>query len=360
MKIAVRSHEPTNSVDGYGGLEQRLGVMWGYFLTRRGHDVHYYHERVGCDDSFDLAIDCPCEPDRSCGGTSPEIQALHHNVPLIKAEKHIHSSYGIGPITHPEVTSSRCYQEGKYVLGVPHREQYTAGLSTISQGRTKAQVLFLPLPYPDELMPQGLEKGFNRNGIWWGNKGNFDPVVGPDHHAYEAFMVNGIETLKALIKLNQKVNFDITFLLTARTKAAAAAWPALQIEELISQLKSVRRLETIPWSQLVQEIGKCKLNTHPAGLTSSIHETIFTHGVPVTPRGSAHMFLKSPGVDLIKDRQGVTADEIYDVYERLWFDEKFYTQVYEIYQESFEDHRSANVEKYWKRALDFLELSENI
>jgi hypothetical protein len=238
---------------------------------------------------------------------------------------------------------------------VPHRQPYTDGLSKMAQG-SKAQILFLPLPYLDELMPQGLEKGFNRSGIWWGNKGNFDPLVGPDHPSYESFMVNGIETLKALIKLNKKVDFDMTFLLTSRTVAAARSYPDLQIEELISQLKSVRRLETMPWSQLVQELGKCKLNTHPGGLTSSIHETIFTHGVPVTPAGNAHMFLRSPGVDLIRAREGVTSDEIYDTYERLWFDEKFYTQVYNSYQESFEDHRSANVEKYWKRALEMLDI----
>ena len=346
MKIAVRSHEPTNSIDGYGGLEQRLGVMWGYFLEKEGHDVHYYHENVGCDESFDLAIDCPSEPTRSCTGDRPRI----------RAKQHIHSSYGIGPATHPEITCSPCYKNGNYILGVPHRQPYTLGLGLMAQGKTKAQILFLPLPYPDELMPQGLEKGFNRTEIWWGNKGNFDPVIGPDHPAYEPFMVNGVETLKALIKLNQKVDFKITFLLSRRTKEAAARWPDLGINELISQLKNVEQRETMPWTQLVQAIGKCKLNTHPGGLTSSIHETIFTHGVPVTPRENAHMFLRSPGVDLIRERQGVTADEIYDTYERLWFDEKFYTQVYEVYQESFEDHRSANVKKYWNRALEILEL----
>lgn len=346
MKIAVRSHDPTNSIDGYGGLEQRFGAMWGYFLEKEGHDVQYYHENVGCDESFDLAIDCPSEPTRSCTGDRPRI----------RAKQHIHSSFGIGPATHPEITCSPCYKSGNYILGVPHRQPYTLGLGLMSQGETKAQILFLPLPYPDELMPQGLEKGFNRTEIWWGNKGNFDPVIGPDHHAYEPFMVNGVETLKALIKLNQKVDFKITFLLTNRTRQAAARWPDLGINELISQFKNVEQRETMPWTQLVQAIGKCKLNTHPGGLTSSIHETIFTHGVPVTPKDNAHMFLRSPGIDLIRERQGITADEIYDTYERLWFDEKFYTQVYDIYQESFEDHRSANVKKYWKRALEMLEL----
>ena len=59
MRIAIRSHEPTNSIDGYGGLEQRYAVMWGYFLAKRGHEVGYYHESRGCDARFDLAIDCP-------------------------------------------------------------------------------------------------------------------------------------------------------------------------------------------------------------------------------------------------------------------------------------------------------------
>ena len=346
MKIAIRSHEPTNSINGYGGLEQRLAVMWGYVLSKRGHDVHYYHESVGCDESFDLALECPSEPTRSC---EPPAR--------IKAKRHIHTSYGIGPMNHPEITSSRCYQEGEYILSVPHRQPYTTGLGYMAQGN-KAKVVFLPLPYPDELIPPNLQKGFDREGIWWGNKGNFDPVIGPSHPAFEPFMINGIETLKALIKLNKRVDFKITFMLTSRTQAAAHKYPELGIEELIGKLKNVERYDILPWSELVKRIAKCKLNTHPGGLTSSIHETIFTHGVPVTPKDSAHMFMRSPGVELIRERSKITADEIYDVYERLWFDEKFYTQVYDVYQESFEDHRSANVEKYWRRTLDFLELKE--
>lgn len=345
MKIAVRSHEHTNGIDGYGGLEQRLAAMWGYVLQREGHDVHFFHENIGCDESFDLAIECPSEPDRSC--CSSPVRT--------RAKRHIHSSYGIGSITHPVVLNSECYQSGKYILSVPHRQPYLDGLGQMAQGN-KAQVIFLPLPYPDELMPSGLEKGFNRTEIWWGNKGNFDAVIHPQHHAYQPFVVNGINTLKALIRLNQKVDFKITFLLTQRTQEATSRWPEWGVEELIAQLKNVERLETLPWTELVRRIGKCKLNTHPGGLTSSVHETIFTHGVPVTPKDSAHMFLRSPGVALIRDRADATVDEIYNTYERLWFDEKFYTQVYEAYQESFLDHRSENVKKYWNRALEMLDL----
>jgi hypothetical protein len=144
--------------------------------------------------------------------------------------------------------------------------------------------------------------------------------------------------------------------LDQRIRAATARWPEWGVEELISQLKRVERKNTLPWTELVKAIGKCKLNTHPGGLTSSIHECIFTHGVPVTPTGSAHSFLRSPGINLIRDRSNATVEEIYDTYERLWFDEKFYTQVYEVYQESFEDHRTTNVRKYWNRALEILEL----
>lgn len=345
MKIAIRSHEPTNGINGYGGLEQRLAVMWGYVLEREGHDVHYYHESVGCDDTFDLAMECPSEPTRSCCDSPPRI----------RAKRHIHSSYGAHNMYHPEITISQCYQEGKYILSVPHRQPYTEALGYMAQG-SKAQAIFLPLPYPDELMPQGLQKGFDRTEIWWGNKGNFDAVIHPQHPAYQPFVQNGINTLKALVKLNQKVDFKITFLLTERTKEATSRWPEWGVEELIGQLKQVERLNIIPWTELVQRIGKCKLNTHPGGLTSSVHETIFTHGVPVTPKGSAHMFLRSPGVDLIRDRSDATVEEIYDTYERLWFDEKFYNQVYEVYQDSFTDHRSDSVKRWWKRALEILEI----
>ena len=341
MKIAIRDHGRGMSVDGYGGLEQRFAAMWGYFLQKEGHDVHFFHERFGCDTSFDLALDCPPEPTRA---------------EAIKAKVVVHNSFGTGAAVHPEVTNCDKYQRGDYVLSVPHREPYINGLGLMSQKKTKAQIVWMPLPYPDELMPSNLEKGFDRKEIWWGNKGNFDPVVDPSHQAYKPFVVNGINTLKALVKLNQKVDFKITFMLTPLTLSFSRKWPGEGVEELIGQLKNAERLNIIPWSELVTRISKCKLNTHPGGLTSSIHETLFTQGVPVTPKGSAHMFMRSPGIEFIGDRSEATVDEIYDTYDRLWFDEKYYNQVYDMYQDSFSDHRTDNVRKQWLKMLDILEI----
>jgi hypothetical protein len=180
MRIAMRRYpqDPMpGDINGFGGLEQRFAAMWGYFLKKEGHDVHYYYEHIGCDESFDLALDCPSEPTRSCDPPA-----------RIKAKVHVHSSFSPHTMVHPEVAAGKCYQEGKYILSVPHRQSYTDGLGYMAQG-CKAQVIFLPLPYPDELLPAGLERGFGRTEIWWGNKGNFDPVISPDHGAYEPFVL---------------------------------------------------------------------------------------------------------------------------------------------------------------------------
>jgi hypothetical protein len=128
-------------------------------------------------------------------------------------------------------------------------------------------------------------------------------------------------------------------------------WRA-EVEGLIAQLKQVERLETIPWSQLVQLLGRCKLNTHVGSLTSSVNETVFTYGVPVTPTNFGHLAT----VDLLPPHRESTVEQVYDTYERLWFDEKFYNQIRDAFQDTFRDHRTEAVRKAWKDLTQQLDL----
>jgi len=333
MKIAVSGHGAgKNHLDGFGGLEHRFGVNWAHFLQFEGHEVHFFDLNHGVDVSFDLAIDCPIE---CCD--------------KIKAKRHIHGSFGPVSLNSPDVQSTQCYQAGNYIYSSPYRVAYLKSLGMAVAGGLKHTPVFMPLPYPDDLLPADMEPGFNRFQISWVNKGNFHPAFTKEFKYY--LITNGINHLKALGKLNQKADFKITFLLDSMIRNTDAEWRG-EIESLISQLKQVERLETLPWRQLVQLLGACKLNTHVGGLTSSINETIFTHGVPVTPANFGHLAT----VGLTPPPREATVDQLYDTYERLWFDEKFYYQIYDVFQDHFRDHRTEGVRKAWKAVLQQLDL----
>lgn len=333
MKIAVCSYgTEIEHIDGFGGLEHRFAVNWAYFLQREGHEVHFFDPQRGVDNSFDLAIDCLVE---RCDN--------------IHAKRHIHSGFNPIALTMPGIQDNPCYQADQYLYANPYRVDYLKSLGMRSSQGYKHTPLFMPLPYPDSLLPANMLPGFQRNEISWTNKGNFDPEFGPDSNFH--FVLNGIETLKALVKLNQKADFKVTFLLDYLIRETRVEWRG-EVESLIAQLKNVERLGRAPWTQLVQLLGRCKLNTHAGGLTSSINEAIFTYGLPVTPVNFIHLAT----VDLLPDPKEATADKIYDVYERLWLDPKFYWQTHEAFQDHFRDHRTAGVRKAWANLCQQLEL----
>jgi len=333
MKIAVCSYGPEqHHINAYGGLEVRFAVNWAQFLAGEGHEVYFFDPHgVGVDERFDLAIDCMME---RCDN--------------VKARKHIHTSFSTTSLGADVVQSSDCYQAGDFIYGSPYRVDYLKSLTMASSGGYKHIPAFMPIPYLDSWLPP-MESGFNRTEISWTNKGNFNPEFGVDCNPH--FVYNGINTLKALVKLNQKADFKVTFVLDSLIRSARKdhSW---QIEELIGQLKNVDRLEILPWTEVVKLLSRCKLNTHAGGLTSSVNEAIFTHSVPVTPTNFVHM----DTVGLIPHAKEATAEEIYDIYERLWFDEGFYVQVYDAFQDHFRDHRTAGVRKAWNSLVQQLEL----
>jgi hypothetical protein len=326
MKIAIASPGVEREhLDGSGALEMRWLVNTAHFLRTEGHEVHFFDTDRGCDESFDLAVGCLIE---HCSN--------------IKAKTHIHHSFRPKCLRSSDVQNTACYQRGEYIYSNPYRKEYLEGLGMMAQG-FKHQQVFLPIPYPDDLLPPNLEKGFTRTQIMWGNKGNFDPALNMETQSH--FVTNGIAHLEALILLNKRVDFKITFLLDDLLRKARPEWG---VEPLIAQLKNVERMPFIPWTELVKIMGQCKLNTHAGGLTSSVNEAVFTHGVSVTPENAVHLGV----VHLTRGARETTAAEIYDVYERLWFDEKFYLQIYEVYQDVFADHRTNGLRKYWKNTYD--------
>lgn len=333
MKIAVSGHgADKNHIDGFGGLEHRFGVNWAHFLQTEGHDVHFFDLNRGVDDSFDLAIDCPVE---SCAN--------------IKAKRHIHGSFKTVSLNSPDVQGASCYQEGRYVYSSPYRVDYLESLGLSSSKGFKHIPVFMPLPYPDDLLPLDIVPGFNRSQIAWANKGNFHPAFTREFNY--PFVQDGIKHLKALVKLNQKTEFTITFLLDSMIRNTGIDW-RVEVESLIGQFKQVNRLETLPWRQLVQLLSKCKLNTHVGRLTSSVNEAVFTYGVPVTQPRFVHLST----VALIPSVEESTVDNLYDTYERLWFDEKFYYQIRDAFQDHFRDHRTEGVRKAWKDLVQQLDL----
>jgi hypothetical protein len=333
VKIAVSGHGANQDhLDGFGGLEQRFGVNWAHFLRTEGHEVHFFDINQGTDSSFDLAIDCP-------------IEKCHH----IKARRHIHGSFNPISLCSRDVQDNPCYQEGKYLYSNPYRTEYLKSLGMSASGGFKHTPVFMPLPYPDDLLPVGMQTGFARSQIAWSNKGNFHPAFTREFNYH--LIEDGIKHLKALVRLNQRADFKITFLLDSMIRNTGPEWRA-EVEGLIAQLKQVERLETIPWSQLVQLLGRCKLNTHVGSLTSSVNETVFTYGIPVTPAGFGHLAT----VDLLPPHRESTVEQVYDTYERLWFDEKFYHQIRDAFQDTFRDHRTEAVRKAWKDLIHQLDL----
>ncbi len=333
MKIAVSGHgADKNHIDGFGGLEHRFGVNWSHFLQNEGHEVHFFDLNTGVDASFDLAIDCGVE---RCDN--------------IKARQHIHGSFKPISLHSTDAQSTQCYQEGKYIYSSPYRVDYLNSLGMSSSEGFKHTPVFMPLPYPDDLLPSDIEPGFNRSQIAWANKGNFHPAFTREFNYH--LIEDGIKHLKALIKLNQKADFTITFLLDSMIRGTGKEWRG-EVESLIGQLKQVERLETLPWRQLVQRLSKCKLNTHVGRLTSSVNEAVFTYGLPVTQPKFVHLST----VALIPPVAECTVDNLYDTYERLWFDKKFYYQVSGAFQDHFRDHRTEGVRRAWKNLLQQLDL----
>ena len=338
MKIAVRSYgHYRDHLNGFGGLELRYTVHYAHFLRSEGHEVYFFDDRRGCDSSFDLAIDVPND---NCG--------------MVKAKFHTHNWFSpstTSAATNPGIHEGQCYQSGQMIVSDPYRHGYDNAMDAEVEHNFK-HVLFLPLAYPDDLMPKNLVPGFDRNVIFWGNKGNFNSEFGPERNM--SYVTNGIDTLKALVRLNKKSNFKTIFILDNYIRGTRSEWKD-EIADLIGQLKDVERLDQIPWTQYVNFMAQTKINTHVGGLTSGINECLLTQSVPATPEKFIFFQDVAKELNIMPSPEIATADEIYDAYERLWFDEQYYLHVRDAFQDAFVDHRTEGLRKHWQAAMEELE-----
>lgn len=322
MKISCQAYGGENNINSYGGLEVRFSVNWADWFRRQGHQVHFFHQSIGCDDSYDLCFDAPISDAYPCAKW--------------RAKKHIHSYFS------PDVsglTFLDCYKAGNAIMSHPTTFSYKRGLELNGPGFRR---VFTPIPYLDCYRPSVRIPSFDRTEIMWCNKGNFAPQFGEDHYYY----INGIRTLEALVRLNKKVDFKITLVLRQLIEQRP------EVRDLLSQLKNVELLGQISWINLVDRMSRCKINTHAGGLTSAIFESVFCETVPLVPNDFGFFGDEAREANLMPNARVATTDEIYDALERLWLDKDFYSEKNNLFQEGFTPHRDPST--YWSRLLEEL------
>jgi hypothetical protein len=242
-----------------------------------------------------------------------------------------------------------CVQKGDCYFSNPYIDTFSKLEESAVAAAGKFIPLFTPLPYADNWLPQNLPPGFDRQEIMWCNKGSLDPKFGPEHAPY--YPENSVNLLKALVKLNQKADFKITFVLDSLIRTAR---PEYGTEALISQLKNVERVDKIPWSNLVNRMSLCKINTHAGGLTSAINEALFVGTAPLTNSHFGFFNELCQELNIVPNPQHATTEEIYDGLEKLWFDREHYTNVVNSFEELFRYHRTQGVRKAWEDLLEVM------
>lgn len=323
MKIAVRTYGPNgNPVDGFGGGEQRWTANLAHFLRTEGHEVIRCNEGQdeGCDIFFDASWE-RCQQSR--------------------ARAHIHFSFAganRGALEFPCVRNG----EPKCNYANPYRQTHEEGVRWEKE-EPNINAVFVPQPYPDNLLPLSAHTpGFHRNGILWATKDMFHPnFCKPDQMRGDrehVFVQNGLDTLRALIRFQKKVDFNIHFALQHHL---AEAPERLDIQGLVSQFRNVTFSGITPWTHIIQLLSTSKFNVPVGGLWGSAPESIFARSLPLLyPRNQFYF-----GMDILPDVNTVTEDEIYDTLERLWYDENAYNEIYDILQEKIKDHRSDGLRK---------------
>lgn len=322
MKIAIRTYGGNgDQVDGFGGGEQRWSANLAHFFHTEGHEVIRCNEGqdVGCDIFFD---------------------ASWERCMFSRARAHIHFSFSgtnRGALEFPCIRSGRCNYAN------PYRQTHEEGTQW-SVEEPNVNAVFVPQPYPDNLLPSHAQiHGFQRNDIFWGTKDMFHPTFCKPEHLRaggreHVFVQNGLDTLRALIRLQKKVNFGMHFILKHHIDDAPAR---LGVPDLLAQLKNVTYHSVTPWTEVVNLLSSSKFNVPVGGLWGSAPESIFAKSLPLLyPRNQFYF-----GMDILPNVNDVTEDQIYDTMERLWLDERAYTEIYDVLQEKFKDHRTDGLRK---------------
>lgn len=341
MRIAIRSYGQGDHINGFGGGEQRWTANVAHFLRTEGYQVVRCAE--GRDEGCDLFLDAGFE-NRACY--------------RIKAPLHVHFRY-FGA-WQPDHSSSECVESGKCISAAPNKETYLNMLPGnrftqsfwVEKGYAdKVVSLFLPQPYPDDLLPSHINvPGFDRNEIFWGTKDMFHPVFGQawqegDQHGWK-IVNHGLCTLKALLRLQNErgAEFKMNFLMAHHLREAPAF---LGVAELINSFRHKEFRNITPWTDLVSIMARCKLNTPIGGLWGSTPEAIFTGTLPVQfPNNQFYA-----DYSLLPPPENIDEHNLYEILERLWFDREFYHQHLNELSERFQDHRTAGLQRNFQEAF---------
>jgi hypothetical protein len=246
-----------------------------------------------------------------------------------------------------------CFHTGACNIAVPYRLAWNENRKHIANPgvQGKFNILLIPQPYPDDLLPaSAATPGFERQEIFWGTKDNFHPnFTKPEAHRgdkEQVFVQGGLDTLRALLRLQQKVDFGMHFLLKHHLDQAD---PRLGVPQLLDQFKYKKFYNTVPWQPLVGILANCKLNVPVGGLWGSIPETIFTKGMPlIFPR---NQFSGDFG-SILPLPEHADEQDISQAIEELWFNERIYRMNYEVLQDLFKDHRTNGLRENLKLALE--------
>ncbi len=334
MKIAIRSYGAVgNTLNGYGGGEGRWTSNMAYFLQSEGHEVVRCAE--GQDHNCDLFLDASWE------------RCQYVNAPV-----HVHHSFfacNNGALEFP------CLPSGDCNLAVPHRREWVQDQNWKKLLEKPFNNIFLPVPYPDNLLPSNVDdvRGFDRTEILWATKDmfhpNFEPQTRPDGRE-QVFIQGGLDTLKALLRLQKKTEFTMHFLLK---EMIDQAHPRFGVPQLLSQFRNKQFYGRVLWTDLISIAARCKLNVPVGGLWGSIPESIFTKGLPMF--FSRNCWSNEFGT-LLPFPENADEQDIYEALETLWFDERVYQRNFEIQQMLFEDHRTEGLRRNFKIAFEQLGL----
>ncbi len=334
MKIAIRDFGSIgNTVNGYGGGEQRWSANLAHFLAAEGHDLIRCAE--GQDHNCDLFLDASWERCQN-----------------IKAPVHVHFSFfacNAGGLEFP------CLPSGDCNMAVPYRNEWIKNVEWNKKLEKSFTNLFIPQPYPDAFLPAAANavEGFARTEIMWASKDMFHPnfVSTPRSAELEhVFVQGGLDMLRALLRLQEKAEFKMNFLMS---HFLDQAHPRLGVPELLSRFRNVEFQGQLPWTDLLEVAAKCKLSVPVGGLWGSIPEAVFTKGLPMYCQRnlfSAYFGCRLPTAELTDE------DDMYEALEDLWFDEKVYQRDFEIQQILFEDHRTEGLRRNLKIAFEQLGL----
>lgn len=348
LKIAYRGYgNHSVGVNGFGGGEHRYNANSIHFLeTEYGHEIipvenHPLIKDVACD----LVYDPPFEG-RGCRE--------------LRTPKHIHMRFG--PL-HTNYESEECASSGDCVIVVPWKEAYAECLKFDGDYHDKVHPLYLPLAYPDDLLPaSSAVPGFERNEVFWGTKdmfhptfaegyleGEADPSIRKDSHGWK--IVNaGLCTLKALLRLEKRVDFKMNFVMAHHLKEAP---DHLGVLDLVNSFKNKSFQGIAPWrTSLIETMSRCKLNVPIGGLWGSSPEAIFTGCLPMIHPNN--MFYAD--FDIMPEPIDLTEDVLYDIFERHWFDKDVYNTSSQRLQERFEDHRTPGLRKHYADFFEYLGL----